>query len=68
MATASLTDAEFLAELNKIQTASTVPQLLGYIEHAGHVVPDDRKTDKIHLKKLAGELVTSGNYNMSPFK
>jgi len=68
MATAGFTDAEFVAEPNRKLTASTVLQLLGYIEHAGHVVPDDKKTDKIFLKKLAGELVTSGNYNLSPFK
>jgi len=45
MATASVTAAEFVAELNKKLTTFTVPQLLGYIEHAGHVVPDNKKTD-----------------------
>jgi len=54
MATAGFTDAEFVAELNKKLTASTVPQLLGYIEHAGHVVPDDKKPIKFSLKNWRG--------------
>jgi len=68
MASASMTDAEHKADLSKKLTAFTVAQLVDYIEHTGQLVPEDRKTDKIFLKKLANELVLSGKYNISPFK
>jgi len=67
MASASI-DAEYKAELSKKLTAFTAAQLIDYIEHTGHEVPEDRKTDKIILKKMANELVSSGKYNISPFK
>jgi len=64
MASASLTEAE----LSKKLTAFTAAQLIDYIEHTGHEFPEDRKTDKIFLEKMANDLVSSGKYNICPFK
>jgi len=68
MASANITDAERKLELSKRLTAFSATTLLDYIERTGHTVPDDRKEDKVYLKKIASELIMSGDYNISPFK
>jgi len=68
MASANISDVERKLELSKRLTALTAATLLSYIERTGHTVPDDRKEDKVYLKKIANDLIISGDYNISPFK